>query len=145
MRTDPRADEVRHIVERVFSGYFQNCRERENASYPLENACGRTGLPAGRLGPGKRGAHVGRNVNPLAGVFPRLHEAAEEDPDQVLPEIDETILIDEGRYVARSYRTAGYMAMWLVAVGLVQFYDDRGRMLTTINLFESLRPLKMAA
>ena len=29
-------------------------------------------------------------------------------------ELDETILIDEGRLVARSYRTEGYLAMWLV-------------------------------
>jgi hypothetical protein len=37
------------------------------------------------------------------------------------------------------------MAMWLVAAGIVQFYDDRGRMLATINLFETLRPKRMAA
>ena len=60
-------------------------------------------------------------------------------------EIDETILIDQGRYTARSYRTERHLAMWLVAVGLVQFYDDRGRMLGTINLFQSLRPQRMAA
>ncbi len=61
------------------------------------------------------------------------------------PEIDETILIDQGRYVARSYRTEGYLAMWLVPVGIVQFYDDLGRMLATVNLHESLRPQRMAA
>jgi hypothetical protein len=87
MRTDPRADEVRRLVEHVFSGYFEE--------------------------PGA--------------------------------EIDETILIDQGRYMARSYRCEHYLAMWLVAVGLVQFYDDRGRMLATINLFQSLRPQRMAA
>ena len=37
------------------------------------------------------------------------------------------------------------MAMWLVAAGIVQFYDARGRMLATIELFESLRPQRMAA
>jgi len=62
-----------------------------------------------------------------------------------LLEIDETILIDDGRYVARSYRSEGYMAMWLVAVGIVQFYDAEGQMLTTVNLFETLRPVRMAA
>lgn len=40
---------------------------------------------------------------------------------------------------------AGYMAMWMVEVGIVQFYDGRGRMLGTINLFETLRPKRMAA
>ena len=76
---------------------------------------------------------------------PRLAQPAEEDCGLDPPPIAETILIDQGRYVARSYRIDGYLAMWLVAVGIVQFYDDRGRMLTTINLFESLRPEKMAA
>ena len=61
------------------------------------------------------------------------------------PELDETIMIDQGRYVARSYRVEGYLAMWLVAVGIVQFYDDGGQMLATINLFELLRPKRMAA
>ena len=57
----------------------------------------------------------------------------------------ETILIDEGRYVARSYRIDGFLAMWLVPVGIVQFYDIHGGMLLTINLFKSLRPQRMAA
>ena len=59
--------------------------------------------------------------------------------------LDETILIDAGRYVARSYRTDEHLAMWLVEVGLVQFYDADGEMLATINLFESLTPHRMAA
>ena len=37
------------------------------------------------------------------------------------------------------------MAMWLIDVGLVHFYDADGYMLRTINLFEEARPLKMAA
>jgi hypothetical protein len=57
----------------------------------------------------------------------------------------ESILIDAGRYVARSYRSDDYLAMWLVEVGIVQFYDAEGEMLATINLFESLRPQRMAA
>ena len=125
MRTDPRADEVRCIVERVFAGYLSKGRRRKAEG----------GRPWGR--------------NRLAGQFPRLYEPEECDVDEEsqadTKEIDETILIDQGRYVARSYRTSGYMAMWLVAAGIVQFYDDRGRMLATINLFESLRPERMAA
>ncbi|MGA2258917.1 MAG: hypothetical protein ABSG53_29970 [Thermoguttaceae bacterium] len=136
MRTDPRADEVRNIVEEVFSRYIQECRERE-------------------IGP--RFSSPRRHEDSQAGCrwheaerFPRLYQPelfdlAEEDNTPVLPEIDETILIDEGHYVARSYRTKGYMAMWLVAVGIVQFYDERGQMLATINLFELLRPQKIAA
>ena len=143
MRTDPHADEVRGIVERVFSGYFQKRRAQESASRP---PCGE--LPSGRLRFEERKSIAGMRCNErgLAGKFPRLYWPSEEDEDiaPVLPVIDETILIDQGQYVARSYRMEGYMAMWLVSVGLVQFYDDEGRMLATISLFKSLRPQRMA-
>jgi hypothetical protein len=62
-----------------------------------------------------------------------------------LLDIDETILIDNGDYVARTYRLGGMMAMWFVSGGIVQFYDAAGNMLRTINLFEELEPEKMAA
>jgi len=142
MRTDPRADEVRGIVERVFSGYFQKRRTQESASCPSHGD-----LLSGRLRFEERKSIAGRRCaeRGFAGKFPRLYWPEEEDIDPVLPEIDETILIDQGQYVARSYRMEGYMAMWLVPVGLVQFYDDEGRMLATISLFESLRPQRMAA
>ena len=93
------------------------------------------------------------------GRFPRLYEPDRpasgfpnstrrrddaEDAGSASGDIDERILIDAGRYVARSYRREGYLAMWLVAVGIVQFYDEQGQMLATINLFETLRP-KIAA
>ena len=60
-------------------------------------------------------------------------------------DIDETILIDEGRYAGRSYRVEGYMAMWLVDIGIIQFYDTDGNMVHTINLFRELKPQRMAA
>ena len=60
-------------------------------------------------------------------------------------EMKETIMIDDGRYVARTYRTEGYMAMWLIRVGIVQFYDDEGNMLRTINLLRGLEPQRMVA
>ncbi len=62
-----------------------------------------------------------------------------------LLDIDETILIENGDYVARTYRLDGMMAMWFVAGGVVQFYDAAGNMLRTINLFEELEPEKIAA
>ena len=143
MRTDPHADEVRGIVERVFSGYFQKRRAQENIFSP---PCG--DFPSGRLRFKERKSIAGMRCNErgLVGKFPRLYRPEEEGEDinPVLPEIDENILIDQGQYVARSYHMEGYMAMWLVPVGLVQFYDDEGRMLATISLFESLRPQRMA-
>ena len=60
-------------------------------------------------------------------------------------DIDETVLVDDGRYVARTYKVDGYMAMWLVEIGIVQFYDAEGNMLRTVNLFEELQPQRMAA
>ena len=57
----------------------------------------------------------------------------------------ENILIDAGRYVARSYRLEDYMAMWLIDVGIVQFYDAEGNMLCTINLLLELEPDRMVA
>lgn len=60
-------------------------------------------------------------------------------------DLEETILVDDGKYTARSYRVQGYMAMWLLEVGIVQFYDADGNMLATVNLFKELEPLKMAA
>jgi hypothetical protein len=60
-------------------------------------------------------------------------------------DIDETILVDDGRYSARTYKIDGYMAMWLVEIGVVQFYDSDGNMLLTVNLTEELVPQRMAA
>lgn len=62
-----------------------------------------------------------------------------------LSDMDERIVIDDGRYVARSYRLDNYLAMWMIDVGLVQFYDDTGNMLRTVNLFEEIEPHRMAA
>ncbi len=60
-------------------------------------------------------------------------------------DLDETILLDDGRYAARTYTVDGYMAMWLVEIGIVQFYDAQGSMLLTVNLLEELEPQRMAA
>ncbi len=62
-----------------------------------------------------------------------------------LDDLDERIMLDAGRYVARSYRVDDLMAMWMIDVGLVQFYDDAGNMLRTVNVFEEIEPLRMAA
>ncbi len=66
-------------------------------------------------------------------------------PEESLEDLDERLLLDDGRYVARSYRTDDYLAMWMVDCGLVQFYDAAGNMLRTVNLFEEIEPQRMAA
>jgi hypothetical protein len=60
-------------------------------------------------------------------------------------DLEETILMDNGKYSARSYRVQDYMAMWLLEVGIVQFYDAKGNMLATVNILKDLKPVKMAA
>ena len=62
-----------------------------------------------------------------------------------LADIDERIMLDSGRYVARSYRVDDLLAMWMIDVGLVQFYDADGAMLRTVNLLEEIQPHRMAA
>lgn len=62
-----------------------------------------------------------------------------------LGHLHETILLEDGRYMARSYRVADLMAMWLVEVGILQFYDAEGRMLRTVNLLLEKKPAQAAA
>jgi hypothetical protein len=62
-----------------------------------------------------------------------------------LEDLSETILIDEGTVRARSYRIENLMAMWLMDVGIVQFYDDEGNMLRRANLLSEAAPRRMAA
>ena len=62
-----------------------------------------------------------------------------------LEDLSETILIDEGRPCARSYRIENLMAMWLIDIGIVQFYDDEGNMLHRTNLLAEVNPRRMAA
>jgi hypothetical protein len=59
--------------------------------------------------------------------------------------LDENVLFDGGRYVARTFKADGFMAMWLLRVGVVQFYDAEGNMLMTVNMLEELEPQRMAA
>jgi hypothetical protein len=49
-------------------------------------------------------------------------------------DIEEVLLIQDGSYMGRSYRTGDYMAMWMPSVELIQFYDDGGNLAHTINL-----------
>jgi hypothetical protein len=91
-------------------------------------------------------AHMTVDMGPAAVrriVFRTLLEfdVAEDHLDQ----LDERLLIDDGRYIARSYRVDDYLAMWMIDVGLIQFYDADGNMLRTVNLFEELDARRAAA
>ena len=60
-------------------------------------------------------------------------------------DLHETLLIDGGSLVARSYHAEPMMAMWLLGAGIVQFYGSEGAMLRTVELSEGRRPLRAAA
>jgi len=59
--------------------------------------------------------------------------------------LEEHIRIQEGRLAARCYRDQQLFAMWLVDVGLLQFYDQQGNMLRTINLLTRTESSRIAA
>ena len=67
--------------------------------------------------------------------------------ESTLAELAESIMIDEGRARARSYRIADLMAMWMIDIGIVQFYDSEGNMLRRLNLLMEVepQPRRMAA
>jgi len=60
-------------------------------------------------------------------------------------DVDQTILVGGGSYRGRSYRADGLMAMWLIDVGIIQFYSAEGDMLRTVNLFERVEAQRIAA
>jgi hypothetical protein len=62
-----------------------------------------------------------------------------------LGNLGETLLIDDGRCAARSYCAGDLMAMWLVEVGVLQFYDGSGSMLRTFSLSGEKKPRRKAA
>ena len=60
-------------------------------------------------------------------------------------DLQENIRIDRGRCVARCYRVSEMFALWMIDVGVLQFYDADGEMLHTVNLFTELQPQRAAA
>ena len=39
--------------------------------------------------------------------------------EERLSDLDERIMLDAGRYVARSYRVDDFLAMWMIEIGLL--------------------------
>ena len=76
----------------------------------------------------------------VARIFRQLGATQESVSD-----LHETLLIDEGRCAARSYVAGDLMAMWLLEVSTLQFYDAQGNMLRTVSLFDESGPNRRAA
>lgn len=66
--------------------------------------------------------------------YQRFFGISEDDLEDMI----ELPMVEDGRCVARSYRVANLLAMWLKDVGILQFYDDQGRMLRRANLFAEM-------
>jgi hypothetical protein len=79
-------------------------------------------------------------LSAVVGMFERFGASP-----QSIFDIKEAILTNRGEPTARTYRVDGLMAMWLMDIGIVQFYDADGNMLATINLFEEAVPRQMVA
>ena len=60
-------------------------------------------------------------------------------------DVIETVLIEAGTCIARTYRADGYKAVWLLEEGTVQFTDMDGNLLRVVNLYEEMTPIRMAA
>lgn len=73
--------------------------------------------------------------------FKRFYRLTNDD----LAELVETPMIEDGRCIARSYRVSSFLAMWLIDIGLLQFYDENGRMLRRANLLAEIEPRAAAA
>jgi len=84
------------------------------------------------------------NAADVRGLVARHFLELGADTDDVA-DVQENIRIDRGRCVARCYRVAEMFAMWLIDVGVLQFYDADGEMLHTVNLFTELQPHRAAA
>jgi hypothetical protein len=46
----------------------------------------------------------------------------------------ETIFVDRGRCVARTYRTGDWTATWIIDEGAIEFHDAQKHLLRTITL-----------
>ena len=79
-------------------------------------------------------------LSAVLGMFERFGASSQE-----LFDLEETIQIEKGRHIARTYRVEGLMAMWLIGIGIVQFYDADGNMLATMSLLEEAVPQQMVA
>jgi hypothetical protein len=63
----------------------------------------------------------------------------------VLAGAEESLLVSDGRYHARTYQAGDYMAMWMIDVRLIQFYGPNGEMLRTIDLAQQHEAVRKAA
>ena len=59
--------------------------------------------------------------------------------------LHETLLVQDKRCMARTYRSEEYHAVWAINDGTVKFYDASGRLLRVVNLRQRSLAQVMAA
>ncbi len=52
--------------------------------------------------------------------------------------LEEVLLVRDGVYSGRSYRWGGWMANWMISVGVIAFYNQRGDLVRTVDLHEAV-------
>jgi hypothetical protein len=87
---------------------------------------------------------VSPDLNEVRHLVENIFQRLGVDPAEFVDML-EVPKVDEGRCIARSYRLDRYLAMWLIDVGILQFYDDEGRMLYRTNLFSDVKLPSLAA
>mgnify|MGYP006299370001 CR=1 FL=1 len=60
-------------------------------------------------------------------------------------DVEECVRVEDGRVLAYCYYMDHLFAMWMVDIGLVQFYDDGGAMLQTLDLSVPAHQTRRAA
>jgi hypothetical protein len=60
-------------------------------------------------------------------------------------DLRETILVDAGACMARTYAAGGYKAVWLLDEGTVRFTNEAGQLLRIVNLYEEMPAVRIAA
>jgi hypothetical protein len=76
-------------------------------------------------------------------VFRTLQEVGAELDS--LQDLRETILLNAGSCMARTYTADGYKAVWLLEEGTVQFTDREGKLVRVVNLYEEMPSVRLAA
>ncbi len=60
-------------------------------------------------------------------------------------DLEQRVRVEAGKVVAYCYRAENLFAMWMVQIGLVQFYDGQGNLLQLLDLTAPETEVRRAA
>ncbi|QGJ70446.1 Hypothetical protein PBC10988_21430 [Planctomycetales bacterium 10988] len=72
---------------------------------------------------------------PIQDIRPMIQEAfhALGVSESELDQMQDTLLIQDGRFTGRTFRAGNLMAMFMVDIGLIQVYAEHGELLKTYS------------